>query len=77
MFVNPATATYARDAGRGTLRWTQEYSPKTVALHTPVRGAAYGPAHAPPANTIFVNSVDWCSSAWKSDEEESQPHEKR
>jgi alcohol dehydrogenase (cytochrome c) len=41
MFVTTATSTYALDARKGTLRWSQKYSPKTMALNTPVRGAAY------------------------------------
>jgi alcohol dehydrogenase (cytochrome c) len=41
IFVTTATSTYAVDARTGTLRWTQKYSPKTMALNTPVRGAAY------------------------------------
>ena len=41
MFVTTATSTYALDPRTGTMRWVQKYTPKTMGLNTPVRGAAY------------------------------------
>jgi alcohol dehydrogenase (cytochrome c) len=41
MYVTTATSTYALEARKGTLRWSHKYTPKTLALNTPVRGVAY------------------------------------
>ncbi len=41
LFVTTATATYAIDAKKGELLWTQKYTPKSFGIGTPVRGVAY------------------------------------
>ena len=78
MFVTTATSTYALDARKGTLRWSQKYSPKTLALNTPVRGAAYDEGRlyrgTPDAHVLALDAksgaVIWDVSAGSADKGE-------
>ena len=78
MFVTTATSTYALDARKGTLRWSQKYSPKTLALNTPVRGAAYHEGRlyrgTPDAHVLALDAktgtVIWDVSAGSADKGE-------
>jgi len=67
LFVTTATSTYAVNATTGKLVWTQKYSPKSMGLGTPVRGAAYYEGHlyrgTPDAHLISLDvktgNIQW------------------